>query len=352
MSDGYNKNSRPQLVSVDSTLPYIREAIDVLDIRSASSPWLIADFGAAHGRNSIYAMKMIIQSLKETKRIAEESEVLVVHNDLPSNDWSQLFDLLNAEKSYFGVANGRSFYQPCLPKNSLSVGYSSTSLHWLSRKPCNLSNHCASLFAQGDELKAFREQARRDWTDFVEHRSHELIAGGVLILLIPAVDERGSNGFDLLRELLYRCAQSLLTPAELLDYTFPIHARSYAECLDAQLFARCSLQVVRADFASVPMPFIKQAQDEHEDIARSMASYVRSWSELTLKQALVDNHRAEQQIEPLLQQFWALYEQEARKEVSQLLDTRMNFIYLILQKKHWRIDGGERSFHPAAVRRF
>ena len=332
MSDGYNEHSRPQLVSVESTLSYIREAIDVLDICSGSSPLLIADFGAAHGRNSILAMKMIIQCLKATNKIRDDREILVVHNDLPSNDWSQLFDLLNVDQSYQGVANGRSFYQACLPTNSLSIGYSSTSLHWLSRKPCNLSNHCASLFARGDELQAFREQSRLDWNDFLAHRSRELIVGGVLILLIPAVDDRGSNGFDLLRELLYRCAQSFLTPVELLDYTFPIHARSYAECLDSELFDRCSLQVIRADFASVPMPFAQQVQDEH--LARSMASYVRSWSELTLKKALVDNHRPENEIGQTLNQFWSLYEQEARKEVSQLLDIHMNFVYLILKKKH------------------
>jgi hypothetical protein len=277
-------------------------------------------------------MKMIIQGLKAANKVPEEKSLLVVHNDLPSNDWSELFDLLNEDRSYHGVANGRSFYESCLPVNSLSIGYSSTSLHWLSRKPCNLSNHCASLFAHGDELRSFRDQSRLDWSDFLEHRSRELITGGVLILLVPAVDDRGSNGFDLLREILYRCAQSLLTPSELLDYTFPIHARSFAECVDAQLFARCSLQVIRAEFASVPMPFAEQAQDEH--LARSITSYVRSWSELTLKKTLIDNHRAENEIEEILRQFWSSYEQETRKEAIQLIDTHMNFIYLILKKQH------------------
>ena len=42
---------------------------------------------------------------------------------------------LNEDKTYFGLANGQSFYGQCLPSSSLTVGYSSASLHWLSLKP-------------------------------------------------------------------------------------------------------------------------------------------------------------------------------------------------------------------------
>ncbi|CAF3065982.1 unnamed protein product [Rotaria sp. Silwood2] len=224
-------------------------------------------------------MKVIIQFLKEANKVEDTKQFLVVHNDLPTNDWTTLFDLLNKDNSYHGVANGRSFYEPCLPPNSLSIGYSSTSLHWLSRKPCNISNHCASLFAQGNELKTFQEQACLDCTHFLEHRSRELIPGGVLILLIPCVDDQGSNGFDILRVLLYKCAQSLLTPQELLDYTFSIHARSYSECIDDQLFAHYLLELIKSDFGSVNMPFIKQWQNEPmtlDEFARSITLYTRS----------------------------------------------------------------------------
>ena len=73
------------------------------------------------------------------------------------NGWTTLFDCLNKDNSYHGVANGRSFYEPCLPQNSILISYSSTAIHWLSRKPCNISNHCTSLCIQGDEMKAFQE---------------------------------------------------------------------------------------------------------------------------------------------------------------------------------------------------
>ncbi|CAF1488620.1 unnamed protein product [Adineta ricciae] len=248
MNDDYNENSRPQLAAVDSTIPYICEAINVLDI-SSCTPMIIADFGSAHGRNSFKF----------------------------SFDW--LF---------------------------IHV----TSL-WLSRKPCNLSNHCSSLFAQGDELQAFQEQAHLDWNHFLQHRSRELIIGGILTLVIPAVDDQGSNGFDIIREILYQCAQSLLTSQELLEYTLPIYARNYSECINDELFARYNFKRMKSEFGSVAIPFIKQWQD------KQLTSYVRSWSDVILRQTLLLNNRSDQDIEQIANQFWNCYDQEITSRLSE-----------------------------------
>ena len=153
MRTGYNENSSPQLMAAEISIEHIRQAINTLNKKDSSSPFMIADFGASHGSNSMHVMKMIIHYLKETNKIENEKEVLVVHNDLPTNDWTTLFDLLNKDGFYKGMASGRSFYELCLPSKCVSVSYSSPSIHWLSRKPCNVSNHCASQFAQGDELE-------------------------------------------------------------------------------------------------------------------------------------------------------------------------------------------------------
>lgn len=342
MSEGYNDNSRPQLEAVDSAIQYVREAITALGIQhSPSMPFTIADFGSAHGRNSMHIMKLIIHCLKQNNKIEDEKHVLVIHNDLPMNDWTILFDLLNQDNSYYNVASGRSFYEPCLPPNSVSFGYSSTSLHWLSRKPCNISNHCASLFAQGDELKAFQEQARLDWIHFLEYRSDELLPGGVLILLIPCVDDRGSNGFDIIREFLYTCARSLLTSQELLDYTLPIYARSYAECVDEQLFDRYCFELIKSDVSSVKIPFIEQWKNKQmtlDEFVRSMTLYIRSWSEPILKQTLLINNRSKEDIEQILDQYWSLYDNELRKGPEQLLNLCMNYTYLILKKMKKNIE--------------
>ena len=258
MHTGYNENSSPQWMAADTSIEHIRLATNMLNTKDSSSLFMITDFGSSHGDNSIHVMKMIIQYLKETNKIEAVKQVLVVHNDLSTNDWTTLFDLLNKDDSYKGLVNIRSFHESCLLSNCLSIAYSSSSIHWLSRKPCNISNHCVSRFAQGDERKLFKEQGRLDWIRFLEYRSDEMTDGGELILVNLSVDDRGSTGFDILVELLYKCARSILTHEELLDFTFPTYVRSYSELHDDQLFDRCSFQLVKTDFISVKIPFIEQ----------------------------------------------------------------------------------------------
>jgi hypothetical protein len=171
MSKTYNANSLIQKTAVLSSVGLIQEAIDVLDVPTVN---IIADFGSSQGINSIYAMKAIIDYLRKIKKSVIEP--LVIHNDLPTNDWTSLFQLLMEDNSYNGVASGRSFYEQCLPSNTISIGYSSTSIHWLSKKPCNISNHCYAAFAEDTkELEAFKQQSYLDYSSFLRHRSSELV---------------------------------------------------------------------------------------------------------------------------------------------------------------------------------
>ncbi|CAF3351946.1 unnamed protein product [Rotaria socialis] len=93
-----------------------------------------------------------------------ENSFLVIHNDLPANNLTSLFDILNQDSIYFGSSNDSSFYEQCLPSNFLTID---------------------------EELAAFKTQAQYDYAQFLEHRSCELIKGSALILPILAVDEEG-----------------------------------------------------------------------------------------------------------------------------------------------------------------
>ncbi len=64
-----------------------------------------------------------------------------------------------------------------------------------------------------------------------------------------------------------------------------------------------------------------------------MTLYIRGWTESTLKHSLLINNRSEKDIQQILNQFWSLYEHEARKECYQLLDICINYTYMILKKK-------------------
>lgn len=336
MSKDYNANSRPQKSAVDSTIPYVREAIDLLDTPLSSNPLIIADFGSAHGANSILAMKYIIQYLKETKKIQDEKSLLIVHNDLPANDWRILFDLLEKDKSYHAVASGRSFYEQCLPPNTLTLGFSSTSLHWLTNKPCNISDHCTANFTKNAiEHEAFKRQAKHDLATFFQHRSRELVPNGVLILNIQCTNSEGSLGFDIGLHLLYECAKAVgLTEQELLDYSIPIYYRSFEECIDTELFDQCSLKLIKAEFHKFELEVFTQFQNGHlslDQYAKIAALVMRSWSEPILKQILETNKRSNVEIEKILTQFWIIYEQRLKDDSSQW-NSCFYYTYLILKK--------------------
>lgn len=223
MSGSYNLYSAGQKTTVLNSIPYIHQALDMFS--SDSSLIIIGDYGSSHGLNSFHGMKTIIDYLRETNKFTGNRQVLVVHNDLPTNDWKSLFNVLQGKQEYYGVASGKPFYEQCLPDKCLSIGYSSTSLHWLSCKPCNLSNHCIPICLDENDpgRLTFARQAQLGYTQFLLHRSCELAQGGVLILVIPSFNpvHNGPSPIDKVRHLrlLYECAQALLTPEELLDYT-------------------------------------------------------------------------------------------------------------------------------------
>ena len=171
MDKSDNTSSCSQAVLIGLSMPYIEAGVDAFSVSLLTgSSMIIAAFVAAHGLSSKSAMKAIFVNLIKTKKLENENHVLVVHNDLPTNNRNTLFDVLNEGGAYFSLSSGRSFYEQCLPPNSLSIGYSSSSLHWLSRKPYNVSNLCVPFLAPEKELALFKEQARLDLSLFLQHR--------------------------------------------------------------------------------------------------------------------------------------------------------------------------------------
>ena len=334
MADSYNSNSSTQFHAIQSSIPFIEKGIDVLDLVASSSPIIIADFGCSHGVNSIYAMKLIIDYIRQRKSI--DRSFLIIHNDLSSNDWSTVFNLLNEDQSYFGLSNGRSFYEQCLPSNCLTIAYSSTSIHWLSRIPCNVSNHCMPRFAQRSELIAFQSQAENDYTQFLENRSRELIQGGILILSILSADDNGKTQSHNATDRLYKCAQLIsLSDEELLDYTIPMYHRTYKECLNEELFKRCSLHLITSAFETVQSKFDQEFQQEKislDQLVEKHIGYQRSWGESILRQALqMHKKRSKEEISQLLDRFWSIY-RDGLRENPQEYPIGYYQTYLVLKK--------------------
>jgi hypothetical protein len=155
-------------------------------------------------------MAVAIGALRE--RIGAQRAVCVVHTDQPDNDFTALFQMLAADpESYlrtdpaaFASAVGRSFYEQILPSSSVTLGWSSWAVQWLSRVPAPIPDQVQVAYSRDPVARtAFASQAAEDWRTFLAHRSRELCEGGRLVVLTMAIDDAGEFGYRPLLEAIF-----------------------------------------------------------------------------------------------------------------------------------------------------
>ncbi|CAG9333804.1 unnamed protein product [Blepharisma stoltei] len=194
---------------------------------------VIADYGSSEGFNSMIFLSRVLSKFRETS----PQSILVVHNDLPDNNWVKTFKtLLEFEESYIKVPNvyfsaiGRSFYDQVLPNNSVHLGFSSAALHWLSRPLC-APDHVIPSASKDPEFKAIvAEVAHNDLVTLLRQRHKELVNSGRLIIQIlddtlPTV--MSSVIFNSTTEIM--CAKGFISEEEKRSITVPTYGRSDEE---------------------------------------------------------------------------------------------------------------------------
>lgn len=313
------KKQKNQIIHLnlnDPSSSFIYLGIDALKI-SKSKRILLADFGSSHGQNSMETMKLIVKYLEKIHKFREIP--LIIHVDLPTNNWTKFFQNLSANNSYYGLATGRSFYEQCFPDNSLSIGYSSASLHYLSRKPCNITNHCYIHYANENERQKFQEQSKIDFDLFIEYRSKELHSGGILILNIPSINhENDEISFNQYFHWIYQCAEIVLSREELIDFTYPFYLRSLPECYDTDLFLRYSLKLLKIELIHLKSFLFLQYENQQitfSQFSQSIYILMQSSTEPILRQILAEHQRSNEEIIHLLKQFWSLFKNKIQNEM-------------------------------------
>ena len=163
---------------------------------------VIADYGSSVGRNSLAPIAAAIRVLRA--RAGAERPISVVHADLPRNDFSSLFQTLETnpasylhdDPASFAFTAGRSFYRQILPAGSVTLGWSSWAVQWLSRTPCAIPDHVQVACSRDAPARAaFARQAAEDWRSFLTHRAGEIGPGGRLVVLTMALTENGEFGY-------------------------------------------------------------------------------------------------------------------------------------------------------------
>lgn len=199
---GYNRRSHVQAAGLSPAVPMLERAARTVSLPDATLPITLADYGASEGRNSLAPLARAIHILRS--RIGPQRAISVVHTDLPENDFSALFQTLATDPdSYlrndpavFPAAIGRSFYEQILPAGSVTLGWSSWAVQWLSRTPMPIPDHVQVAYSRDAIVRTtFAGQAAQDWHDFLVHRRAELHAGGRLVVLTMALTEGGEFGY-------------------------------------------------------------------------------------------------------------------------------------------------------------
>ena len=234
----YNRNSRVQQRGLIPGMRLLERAASAVDLPAAPQPIMIADYGCSGGRNSLAPVATAIEALRRRS----QTPISVAHTDLPDNDFSALFDTLwNDPASYtampavFPMAIGRSFYHQLLPHDSVTLGWSSWSINWLSRPPAAITDHVqVSYSANRDTRSAYAHQAEADWRDFLIARGAEMRAGARLVVVLAAADDDGTAGYRPMFDAAWAglCAlvgEGLLDEGEAVQMGMPHFARNAAE---------------------------------------------------------------------------------------------------------------------------
>lgn len=231
----YNRHSGLQQANLQSALPLLEDAARAIGDVPAG-PVTIVDYGASQGRNSMAPLAMAIDLVRANNA---ERSVQIVHTDLPSNDFSSLFGLLDQDpasylkgrQGVFPSAIGRSYFDAILPPGSVDLGWSSNALHWMSRNPVDVADHGWAIFSRSAQARAAVDAVLADdWLSFLKARAVELRPGGRLICQFMG---RGpdSHGFEWMAGNFWQAivdmeGEGLLSPNETLKMTAASAGRS------------------------------------------------------------------------------------------------------------------------------
>jgi len=141
----YDRNSAMQHGTMQAVISWLTEAIGTMTLPDEAQPIAVVDFGCSEGRNSIIAMGYVVDALRNRRR---EQPIYVMHCDLPSNNFNQLFRSLydpaqtNYAQSYgrrhaniVPLACGGSFFDSMLAPRSISIAMSFVAVQWMDRIP-------------------------------------------------------------------------------------------------------------------------------------------------------------------------------------------------------------------------
>ena len=329
----YSENTVGAKAVIDAAGDLVMEALAGMNVAASNAPFAIADDGCADGGTSIDLMRRVVAEIRAK---GSNRPITITYTDLPHNDFSVLFRLLHGhlgsqpgtplgqQDGVLTFASGTSFYRQILPANTLSLGFSATAMHWLSRLPGTIADAVQAVGATEAERAAFRAQSMADWDTILLARAAELQPGGKLVLANFCEDEHGrylggTGGVNMFGEFARHWGwlrdTGWISDAEYRAATFPQFYKKPEEFAGPFLDAHSPVAKagLRIDHISTRVTGCPYAADfkRHGDAAVFAKAYIptlRSWTESTFAGAL-DKSRPAAERQAIVDRFYRAYEE-------------------------------------------
>ena len=112
--------------------------------------------------------------------------------------------------SFRRPSGGRSM-GAVLPPGSVTLGWSSWAVQWLSRVPGPIPDQLQIAFSHDRKARTvYAAQAAADWVKFLQSRAVELRPGRRIVIVTMSLDAEGDFGYRPLLEALYAGVQGLV----------------------------------------------------------------------------------------------------------------------------------------------
>ncbi|MEX0349613.1 MAG: hypothetical protein AB3N15_09330 [Paracoccaceae bacterium] len=306
----YDSNSAPQWTATAHVLPWLEEVASTLELPGDGAITL-ADFGCSEGRNSVAVMQRLVSAL----RARSDRPIRTIHSDLPTNDFSDLFELLDPEGGAFeddhvySSAVGGSMFRQLLPPASVQIAMTFNAIGFLSRRPLDhlpgyiLANGPSALNPVGHvsaaERASFAQQADADLRSFARARAAELVPGGKLLIEVFGAGEqlRTCDGiYDALNDAVLDALKAgMLTQEAYARYYQPVYMRTLDEVMAAFEDSNSGLSALftldRSELYEIPVSFV-EAYRKSGDVAtyaQAYTNFFRAFTETSLRLNLSDS---------------------------------------------------------------
>lgn len=354
----YARNSRRPTIVISETRPVIEKAVKEVHAALLPQTMVVADLGCSTGPNTLVFVSSVINAIADhcAKRGQEDyMEIQFFLNDLPGNDFNQLFRSLEQFKRsaamdrkgstlppYYVSGLPNSYYIRLFPRQSVHLFHSSYCLHWRSQVPeglegkrevyLNEENMYITKNTSPLVVKLFQEQFREDFSLFLRLRHEELVYGGQMVLtFLGRKNEDVYSGdlnhlFGLLSESLQSLVvKGLVEKEKLSSFNLPAYGPSVGEVTasvkESGMFDMARIKLFEQNWD----PYDDSEGDGVLDSASSSvntAKCIRS-----VMESLVTSHFGEAILDMLFEEYTLRVANHLEKE-----KTKFNVIVLTLKK--------------------